>query len=438
MPDNKLKIGLISLGCPKNLVDSEKMLGILHREGFEITLDEENADIIIINTCSFIKEAEKESVRTILGLAETGKKVVITGCLAQKYKKELQEAIPESFAFVGTGDFYKIGQIVKNIAATGEHVFEVSDNPEYNHIDNIERFHITTGAAAYLKIAEGCDYSCAFCVIPSLRGRYKSRSMESIVKEARDLGREGLSEVVLIAQDTTNYGKDLYGKPSLGKLLEKLNDIDEISWIRAMYFYPSTFDEKLLNTMAGLEKVVKYVDIPLQHSHPEILKLMQRPVVDNGKLVEKIREKLPGAAIRTVFITGYPGETEEHFEHLYNFVEKYKFDKLGIFEYSREKNTPSYKLKSQVPARIKKARKKQLMKLQQGISRQINESLIGKKITSIVETVDSRNRITGRTYRDAPEVDGFVYIETEEILIPGDIVDARITAATEYDVYATV
>ncbi|MCK5176276.1 MAG: 30S ribosomal protein S12 methylthiotransferase RimO [Candidatus Aenigmarchaeota archaeon] len=436
--NKKSKIGLISLGCPKNLVDSEYMLGILRQKGFEITLDTDKADIVIINTCSFINKAETESVKTIMSFIESvknNKKVIIAGCLAQKYKKELQEAIPEAAAFIGTGDFSKIGDVVDRIISKEKSIFEVSQNPDYEHIENIKRFHITVGAGSYIKIAEGCDYSYSFCIIPSLKGKYKSRTMESIIKEATVLGKNGVNEIILIAQDTVNYGKDIYGKPSLPTLLEKLNNIEEISWIRIMYFYPSFVDDELLNTIAKLEKVVKYIDIPLQHSHPEILKLMRRPCFDNGKLIEKIREKVPDAAIRTAFITGFPGENEEHFEHLYNFVEKYKFDKLGIFQYSREKNTPSGSMKGQIPAKIKNRRKNELMKLQQKISKKINTSLIGKNLPCIIETIISKNKIIGRSYRDAPEIDGLVYIKTNEILNPGDIVNVKITDATEYDLY---
>lgn len=427
------KIGLITLGCPKNLVDSENMLGILHQGGYEITLDENNADIVIINTCSFIQSAEKESVRAILSLANAGKKIIIAGCLAQKYKEELKTLIPEASAFVGTGDFSKICDVVSQVIS-GETSFSVSNPSNYGFGDNTKRFHITAGAGSYIKIAEGCDYSCAFCVIPSLRGQYKSRSIESIVKEAKELAKNGLSEIILIAQDTANYGKDLYGKPSLPTLLEKLNDIEEIFWIRTMYFYPSPVNDELLNAIARLEKVVKYVDIPLQHSHPDILKAMNRPGIDNGKIIEKIREKIPDVAIRTVFITGFPGETEEHFEHLYNFVEKYRFDKLGIFEYSREKTTPSGNMKNQVPAKIKKFRKNEIMKLQQKISLEINNSLIGKTIPCLVETV-TKNSVIGRTYRDAPEIDGQIYIKSDELLNPGDIVNVKITSAEEYDLH---
>ena len=425
--NNILKIGLISLGCPKNLVDSENLLGILHQDGYEITLDEQNADIVVVNTCSFIKEAEQESVRTILNLTEVGKKVIIAGCLPQKHGEELRKVIPEAYGFVGTGDLHKISDIIK-----GNSSFEVQKTPHHRHIEDAKRFHISVGPGAYVKIAEGCDYSCSFCVIPSLRGKYTSRPIESVVKEAQELAKEGVSEIILIAQDTTNYGKDIYGKPSLPALLEKLNDIDEISWIRIMYFYPSLANDELLDTMARLEKVVKYIDIPLQHSHPDILKMMNRPAIDNGRLIEKIREKINDVAIRTVFITGFPGETEQHFEHLYNFIEKYRFDKLGVFEYSKEASTVSGKLKGQVSAKVKKYRKNQLMKLQQGISTEINQSLIGKTIPSIIETV-SPKQVIGRTYRDAPEIDGLVYINTTESLTPGDIVNVKITHATEYD-----
>ena len=359
-------IGLINFGCPKNLVDSENMLGLLSENGYEINLDEGKADIILINTCAFIKEAEKESVKTIIEFAKAGKKIIICGCLTQKYKKELMELIPEALAFVGTGDIEKICEVVNKISENPDDTFyNVSENPYYSLNNDIERFQITVGSSSYIKIAEGCDYSCSYCVIPALRGEYRSRTVESIVKEAKKLGQKGVSEIILIAQDTTNYGKDIYGKPSLTELLKKLNEIEEILWIRVMYAYPSLVNDEFIQAIATLDKVVKSIDIPLQHSHPEILKLMNRPAVDNGKIIEKLRKNIPGVSIRTVFITGFPGETEEHFEHLYNFIEKYKFDKLGVFEYSKEKETDSYKLKKHVPAKIKKLRKKQLMELQQ-------------------------------------------------------------------------
>jgi len=426
------KIGLISLGCPKNLVDSEHLLGILHQSGYEVTLDEQQADIVIVNTCSFIKDAEKESVRTILNLTEAGKKVIVAGCLPQKYGQELKQAMPEVLGFIGTGDLQKIKDIIE-----GKTGYEVPDKPQHRHIENAKRFHISVGASAYIKIAEGCDYFCSFCVIPSLRGPYTSRPVESIVEEARQLAKDGVNEIILIAQDTASYGKDLYGKPSLSRLLEELNGIEELSWIRTMYFYPSNVTDKLLHTIARLEKVVKYVDIPFQHSHPEILKAMRRPAVNNGELIEKIRAIIPGVAIRTIFITGFPGETQGHFEHLCDFVERYRFDKLGVFGYSKEDSTPSGGMKDQVIARVKTERKNRIMTLQQDISREINKSLIGKIIPSIVETVADK-QVIGRTYRDAPEVDGLVYIETDELLAPGEIVEVKIIRASEYDLRGTI
>ena len=435
----KPTIGLINFGCPKNLVDSENMLGILSQNGYEINLDEEKADIILVNTCAFIKDAEKESVKAIVELAQSGKKIIITGCLAQKYKKELMDLIPEALAFVGTGDIEKISEVVEKISGNSKEIlYEISENPYYSLNNDIERFQITVGSSSYIKIAEGCDYSCAYCVIPALRGKYRSRTIESIVKEAKSMGQKGVAEIILIAQDTTNYGKDLYGKPSLSELLRELNKVEEISWIRVMYAYPSIVNDEFIEAIATLDKVVKSVDIPLQHSHPEILKLMNRPAIDNGKIIEKLRKNIPGVSIRTVFITGFPGETEEHFEHLYNFIEKYKFDKLGVFEYSKEKHTDSYKLKGHVAAKIKKLRKKRLMELQQKISKKINASLIGKEIISLIEVLTSDGKIIGRTYKDAPEIDGLVFIETKKIVSPGDVVQVKITGASEYDLYGVV
>lgn len=432
----KITIGLINHGCPKNLVDSELMLGMLISKGYKITLDEQQADIVIINTCSFIHDAEKESVRSILEMVDAGKKVVITGCLAQKHKQELVEAVPESVAFVGTSDISKICDVVASIVKkTKGVIYEVSDSPLYVYPENIERQQITVGSSSYIKIADGCDYRCGYCIIPALRGAYKSRPIESIVAEAKMLGQKGVSEIVLIAQDTTNYGKDIYGKPSLVRLLEKLNDVEEISWIRVMYVYPSLMTDEVIKAFARLEKVVKYVDIPLQHSHPDVLKSMFRPAFDYSDLVKKMRDNIEGVSIRTAFIVGYPGETEEQFEHLYNFVEKNRFDKLGVFEYSKEKNTQSYSMKPHILAKVKKARKKSIMRLQQGISKEINQSLVGKELPTIIESLTSTGQIIGRTYRDAPEIDGLIYIETDKSLLPGDIEMIKVVKAKEYDLF---
>lgn len=430
----KKKIALISHGCAKNLVDSELMLGILDDAGYSVTLDESESDIVIVNTCSFIHDAEKESVQSIFEMLSKGKKVVVTGCLPQKYQHELESLLPEAAAFVGTSDLSKIAGV---IAALEEKktVYCVSKKPEYIYPEQVVRRQITLGASSFLKIAEGCSYKCGYCVIPRLRGPYKSRPMENILQEAKELVSKGVNEIVLIAQDTTAYGKDLYGRYALAELLEKLNDIKDLQWIRVMYTYPSTFSDELIEAFASLEKVVKYIDIPLQHSHPDMLKAMYRPVLDYEELIEKMRRKIDGVAIRSTFIVGYPSESEEQFEHLYNFVEKMRFDKVGVFEYCREKGTPSYSMKPQVLSKVKKERRKKIMQMQQVISKEINGSFIGKILPCIVETVDARGHVVARSYRDAPEVDGYVYVKTDKPLIPGDIESVKIVSASEYDLF---
>ena len=431
------QIALINHGCAKNLVDSELMLGKLIQNGYKITLDETKADIVIINTCSFINDAEKESVKSIFDMINAGKKIVITGCLPQKHKKELQELIPEALAFLGTSDIDKIVDVIKKITKDKKTRYEVNENPEYNYPEDVKRQQITMGASSYIKIAEGCNFNCGYCIIPQLRGPYKSRKIENIVKEAKELAQKGVNEIVLIAQDTTSYGKDIYGKPSLKELLIELNKIEELSWIRIMYTYPSFITDELLETINKLDKVVKYIDIPLQHVSKNMLEAMNRPVIDNKKLIKKIRKLIPSVAIRTTFIVGYPGETEEDFQELYNFIKEMKIDKLGIFEFSREKNTKAYKLKPQIPSKIKKQRKKQLMELQQKISKEINNKLIGKKVDCIIEAINSNGLVVGRTYKDAPEVDGLIFINTKTPVTPGDIITVKITGAVEYDLAAT-
>lgn len=411
------------------------MLGNLAEKGYSINLDENAADIIIVNTCSFIRDAEKESVKTIVRLAQSGKRFIITGCLAQKYKQELADAVPEAKALIGTGDIESVSEVIEKIQKSDDCLIKVTENPTYLQGINEKRYQITAGPYSYVKISEGCNYNCSFCIIPSLRGRYRSRKIEEIEKEVTELGEKGVSEIILIAQDTSNYGRDLYGRPSLPKLLKKLNAVDSIEWIRIMYFYPSNINDELIKALAELEKVVKYVDIPLQHSHSDILKLMNRPAADYSKLISEIRESIPDVAIRTAFITGFPGETDEHFEHLYNFVKTEKFDKMGIFEYSREGMSTSYSLKNQVPSKTKKMRRKELMKLQQGISYNINKKLVNRTIPVIVDTVTSKETIC-RSYRDAPEIDGLVYLKGNSDLLPGDIIDVKITDAELYDLFA--
>lgn len=429
------EIALINHGCAKNLVDSELMLGKLTQKGYKITLDDSKADIVIVNTCSFIHDAEKESVQSIFEMINSGKKVIITGCLPQKYKKELQELIPEASAFLGTSELDKIADVIMQL--DGNNVtYEVDEKPQYEYPEDIKRQQITMGASSYIKIADGCDFKCGYCIIPQLRGPYKSRKIENIVKEAKELAAKGVNEIVLIAQDTTSYGKDIYKKPSLKELLTELNKIEDLSWIRIMYAYPSMLDDELLKAINDLEKVVKYIDIPLQHVSKNVLDLMDRPVMDNRELINKIRKYIPNAAIRTTFIVGYPGETEENFEELCAFVKEMKLDKVGVFEFSKEKNTKAYSLKPQVPAKIKKQRHKKLMEIQQNVSKEINEKLIGQNIDCIIEAISETGEVVGRTYKDAPEVDGLVYINTTNPVNPGDIITAKVTGAVEYDLIA--
>ena len=427
------KIALVSHGCAKNLVDSELILGILSQNGYEITLDETESDIVIVNTCSFIHDAEKESVNSILELVNEGKKVIVAGCLAQKHSDELKEAIPEIAGMVGTTDFSNIVEVIKSLENNGEYLQEVNKNPDYIYPEAVERQQITMGSSSYLKIADGCNYRCGYCIIPYLRGDYRSRTMENIVAEAEEMVKKGVTEIILIAQDTTSYGIDLYKKPMLHELLRKLNEIEGLGWIRIMYAYPSQMKDELLDAIAECDKVVKYVDIPLQHSHPEMLKRMNRPAFDYREMIANIRKRIPNVAIRTAFIVGYPQETEEEFEHLYNFVKDMKFNKMGVFQYSREKGTPSYNLKPLVSKKVMNERYKKLMELQQGISKSVNESFIGKTLPCIIENFTDEGYVVARTQFDAPEVDGVVYIKTDEPLVPGDIENIRIIDCDEYD-----
>ncbi len=435
-----MKIALVNHGCAKNLVDSELMLGLLSKSGHEITLDENDAQIVIINTCSFIHDAEKESVQSILQMVNEGKKVIVTGCLPQKHNEELKKAIPEISAMLGTSDISKIVNVVNEVAEQKNEKFIscISKKPEYIYPENVERQQITMGASSYIKIADGCNYHCGYCIIPNLRGKYHSRPIENIVKEAKELADKGVTEIVLIAQDTTSYGIDLYGKQALPKLLKELNKIKNLQWIRIMYAYPSQMTDELIDTIANTEKVVKYIDLPLQHSHPEVLKNMRRPDFDYRELIQKIRNKIPNVTIRTAFIVGYPSETDEQFEHLYNFVKDMRFEKMGVFEYSREKNTVSYDMKNQVSAKVKHARYKKLMELQQEISYEINQTYVGKILDCIVESYTDDGVVIMRSEHDAPEIDGLVYAKTDKTVIPGDIEQVKIDKADEYDLFGTI
>ena len=431
------KIALLNFGCSKNLIDAELMLGLLTEAGYEITLDENESDIVIINTCAFINDAEKESVHAILEVAQTGKKIIVTGCLGQKYKKELKKEIPEISAMLGTSDYSKIVETVKSLEKE-DFTYNICENPSFIYNENAKRQQITIGASSYIKIADGCNCECGYCIIPKLRGKYKSRKIENIIKEAKNLVKKGVNEIILIAQDTTSYGIDLYGKPSLPKLLTELEKIEDLHWIRIMYAYPTSFNDELTAVMKNSKKIVKYIDIPLQHSHPEVLKRMKRPVMDYEKLIKNLRKQIPEITIRTTFIVGYPQETEEEFEHLYNFIEKMKFDRLGVFEFSKEKGTYASSLTGQVSSRTKKSRKNKIMKLQNKISIELNEKMLGKIIPCIVEAITEDDTVILRSQKDAPEIDGLVYAKTQNIPAPGEIVNVKITGFGDYDLFGII
>lgn len=433
-----MKISLINHGCAKNLVDAELMLGMLAKKGYTITLDETDADIVIVNTCSFIHDAEKESVQSILQMIDEGKKVIVTGCLSQKHDKDLKDAIPELAGMIGTSNLKDVVKIVDDIAKGKEYESIIDKDPKYIYPEDIERQQITVGASSYLKIGEGCNYQCGYCIIPKLRGKYISRPIENIVKEANELVNKGVTEIILIAQDTSSYGIDLYGKQALPELLKELNKIENLSWIRIMYAYPTQMTDELIDAIAKLDKVVKYVDIPLQHSHPRVLESMRRPVMDYRKLVAKIRERIPNVSVRTSLIVGYPGETEEEFEDLYQFVKDVKFDRMGAFEYSREKGTYSDKLKGHLSEKVKRDRRDRLMKLQQQISLENNEKYIGSTIKCIVEGYTDDGILILRSEHDAPEIDGVVYAKSNEPVVPGDIEEVKITRADEYDLFGEI
>lgn len=434
------RIGIVTLGCPKNATDTEIMLGLLNKEGFPVTFNNDEADICLVNTCAFIEDARKESVRALVEMSAEGKEIVITGCLAQHFKEELLNEIPEARAVVGTGDIGKIVDVVKAISEDSSlRVVEVSDVPNDHEQTVLPRLSIGMGASAYLKIAEGCDHNCSFCIIPILRGRFRSRTIESLVKEARWLVDQGIREIILISQDSTYYGLDIYNRMALSDLLRALHEIEDLEWLRIMYFYPTEANDELLDTIASLPKVVKYVDIPLQHSHPEVLSAMARPQ-NPGKVIDRIRKKIPDCAIRSTFIVGFPGETEEHFEHLAAFIEQHRLDRLGVFTYSKQMEVPSGHMDNQLPEKTKKARRKRLMEIQHKISTERNEALVGREIDVLIESYnEQKNLYVGRSQWDAPEVDNLVYIKDPEgECVIGDFARVKIEEAKPYDLIGTV
>jgi ribosomal protein S12 methylthiotransferase len=433
----KPTIAISHLGCEKNRIDSEHILGLLAEAGYQVDSNEETADYVIVNTCSFIEAAREESVRTLVELAEADKKILITGCLAQHFQEELLEEIPEAKAVVGTGDYGKIVDVIERVE-TGERVKEITEEPTYIADETVPRYRTTTEAVAYLRVAEGCDYGCAFCIIPHLRGKQRSRSIESIVNEAHSLAEQGVKEIVLISQITTNYGLDLYGEPKLAELLRALGEVD-VPWIRMHYAYPTGLTPKVIKAIQETPNVIPYLDLPLQHSHPDILRAMNRPWQGrvNDGIINRLKEELPEAVLRTTFIVGFPGETEEHFQHLCDFVERHEFDLMGAFTFSPEEETPAYHLPNQVSQEVMEQRRDRLMSLQQPIATRKNQACVGETVDVLVEQgKPNTGEFIGRSTRFAPDVDGLVYLQGKASL--GSIVKAKITHADVYDLYGTI
>ena len=433
------KILFVSLGCDKNRVDSERMLGMLAQGDYSMTDEEADADIIIVNTCCFIDEAKEESIRTILDMAEyrrDGKchALIVAGCMPERYRQEVLQEIPEVDAIVGTHSYTKIREAI--LAA------EKGERPSYLEppaaIEGTEPSRILTtgGFFAYLKIAEGCDRHCTYCVIPSLRGPYRSVPKEALQKEAASLAEQGVKELILVAQDTACYGKDLYGEKKLHELLADLCSIEGLEWIRILYCYPEEIYPELVEVMKREKKICRYLDLPIQHSEDAVLRRMGRRTTRKSLLgtISKLREELPDIVLRTTLITGFPGETEEQHQALLSFLREVRFERLGVFTYSREEGTPAYRMHGQLPEDIKERRKEELLLCQQEISREIQESLIGTKKEVFIEGFSPEEQVwVGRTRGDAPDVDGLVFVHSKEELHSGDIVSVCITAAGEYD-----
>ncbi|MFZ6032901.1 MAG: 30S ribosomal protein S12 methylthiotransferase RimO [Melioribacter sp.] len=423
----KEKISVITLGCSKNTVDSERLMNQLKINDFELTDNPDNADSVIINTCGFIEAAKEESINTILSAIELKKKgrlkkVVVSGCLSERYMDDLRKEIPEVDAYFGTEAYEEV-------------VKEFGGNLKYELLG--ERLLTTPKHFAYLKISEGCDNPCSFCAIPLMRGKHKTKPMEDLIAEAEKLSSQGVKELILIGQDTTDYGIDLYGRRNIAELINKLSEIKSIEWIRLMYAYPSHFPESLIETIASNPKVCKYIDIPLQHISDNVLKSMRRGITKRRtlELLNKLRESIPGLTLRTTFITGYPAETDADFEELVNFVKDFEFERFGVFTYSIEENTPSYLLGDPHSEEVKEKRKNLLMEIQRDISHRQNEKLIGKNLKVLIDAYENGVYI-GRTERDAPEVDCEVFVETNGQLEIGNFYDAVIYDCNEYDLFA--
>ena len=444
-----MKVGFVSLGCSKNLIDTEMMIGVFKNNNFTIVNNPREADVIVVNTCGFIESAKEEAINTILEMAEykkTGKcKILVaTGCLVERYKEELKKAIPEVDIFLKYSDYAeekgKSAEIFANVLERIYAEYKEKDNIiESTNLDFMNRV-ITTGTNyAYLRIAEGCSNRCTYCAIPNIRGNFVSRKIEDIVKEAKELVESGRKELIIIAQDTSKYGIDIYGKPMLSELLKELCKIEDIKWIRFLYCYPEDITDELINVVKENEKLCKYFDIPIQHISDKILKRMNRKTTSNSikEKINKLRKEIPSVVIRTTIMVGFPGETEEDFKELYNFVEETKFEKLGAFIYSKEDGTPAATFKDQVHPMTKKSRFNKIMKLQKEISKKNEDKYIGEQVEVLVEGITSDEKYyVGRTYRDVPDIDGLAYVKVKNIdrELIGKYIKAKIVDVKDYDV----
>ncbi|MBR5156581.1 MAG: 30S ribosomal protein S12 methylthiotransferase RimO [Clostridia bacterium] len=433
-----MKIGFVSLGCPKNLVDTEVMLGILGNNGYELVSNPEDADVIVVNTCGFIDAAKTESIETILEMAQYKnnkcKLLIASGCLAERYHDDILEELPEVDAVVGTGDYIKIAEVIKS-ALKGEKPV-LYGNMNMPEPEGQPRVVSTGNSSAYLKIADGCDNRCTYCIIPKLRGKYRSRHIEDIVSEAESLAKDGIRELIVIAQDTTRYGMDLYGEYLLPELLQKLCKIEGIHWIRVHYLYPEVITDELISVFKNEDKIVKYMDIPIQHCNDEVLKRMGRHGNKEQlySLINKLRKEIPGLVIRTTVIAGFPGETEEQFGELLQFVKDMKFERLGAFAYSQEEDTPAAKLPEQIKQDVKDDRAAQILEIQSEISKNHQHSLLGKQLEVLVEGYDMDNLMYfGRSYADSIDIDTTVYFAAEDEVISGSFVTVEILDADDYD-----
>lgn len=441
----KLNVGMVSLGCDKNRVDAEVMLGILSDKDYNVVNNETEADIIIVNTCGFIESAKEESIDTILELAkykESGscKVLIASGCLAERYSSDLLSEIPELDAVVGVGNYFQIESVINRVIK-GERSFRQIDNINYDVDFNGERILTTPSYTAYLKIAEGCNNNCSYCIIPKIRGIYRSRSMENIEKEARLLIQKGVKELILVAQDTTKYGIDLYGKKMLPQLIKNISNIQGVEWLRLLYCYPEDIDDELINEIKNNKKVCKYLDIPIQHIDNEILLKMRRASKkdDIEELIKKLRDAVPDIVIRTSLIVGFPGETEKQFKQLYDFLKEYRLDRVGVFTYSQEEDTDAALFLNQVDEKTKKLRQRKLMALQKSISHNKNMEKLGMTYRVLVEKKKNDGILVGRTYGDAPEIDGCLYIKKYEgNYEPGQFLDVKIVNAFDYDLVGEV